>query len=131
MNIEYYEQLCLIDKNIDPRPISEFIADADHIYIGGMMAQEQSLIKLGLEVKKFNKLLIVGGTAISPQSPLMQITDHLLENEAEGVIDELLEGLSKAKAKKYYKGGFNSPEFFSSQIMLLLISSVFPYQLRR
>lgn len=51
----YYEELCLIDKNIDPRSISEFIADADHIYIGGMMAQEQSLLKLGLEVKKPEK----------------------------------------------------------------------------
>lgn len=108
----YYEQLCLIDKNIDPRPISEFIADADHIYIGGMMAQEQSLIKLGLEVKKANKILIVGGTAISPQSPLMQIADHLLENEAEGIIDQLLDELSQGKAKKYYKGGFNAPEIF-------------------
>lgn len=108
----YYDELCLIDKNIDPRSISEFIADADHVYIGGMMAQEQSLIKLALEVKKVKKVLIVGGTAISPQSPLMQIADHLLENEAEGVIDELLEGLGKDNAKKYYKGGFNSPENF-------------------
>ena len=108
----YYEELCLIDKNIDPRPISEFIADADHVYIGGMMAQEKSLLKLGQQVKKANKVLIVGGTAISPQSPLMQVADHLLENEAEGVIDELLEGLSKANAKKYYKGGFNAPENF-------------------
>jgi len=108
----YYEQICLIDKNIDPRSIHEFIDDADHVYMGGMMAQEQSLIKLALEVKKVKKVLIVGGTAISPQSPLMQIADHLLENEAEGVIDELLEGLSKGNAKKYYKGGFNSPENF-------------------
>ena len=108
----YYDELCLIDKNIDPRPITEFIADADHVYIGGMMAQEQSLIKLGLEVQKANKVLIVGGTAISPQSPLMQIADHLLENEAEGVIGELLVGLRKAKAKKYYKGSFVSAEHF-------------------
>ena len=108
----YYEQLCLIDKNIDPRPISEFIADADHVYIGGMMAQEQSLLKLGLQVKKANKILIVGGTAISPQSPLMQIADHLLENEAEGIIDQLLDELSQGNAKKYYKGGFNAPELF-------------------
>lgn len=108
----FYDELCLIDKNIDPRPISEFIADADHVYIGGMMAQEQSLLKLGLEVKKARKILIVGGTAISQQSPLMQVADHLLENEAEGVIDELLAGLSKANAKKYYQGSFVAAEHF-------------------
>lgn len=108
----YYEQLCLIDKNIDPRPISEFIMDADHVYIGGMMAQEQSLLKLGLEVKKAHKVLIAGGTAISPQSSLMQVADHLLENEAEVTIDQLLAGLDKGHAKKYYKGGFHSADYF-------------------
>ncbi|WP_428355827.1 B12-binding domain-containing radical SAM protein [Methyloprofundus sp.] len=108
----YYEQLCLIDKNIDPRPISEFIKDADHVYIGGMMAQEQSLVKLAQQVKKAHKILIVGGTAISPQSPLMQIADHLLENEAEGVIDQLLDELGKGSAKKYYKGSFAPAENF-------------------
>ena len=108
----YYEELCLIDKNVDPRPLQELISDADHVFIGGMLAQEHGLIKHAAEVKNAGKVLIVGGTAITPQSPLMAIADHLVENEAEGVIDALLEGLSNGTAKKYYKGSFNLSEQF-------------------
>lgn len=108
----YYEQLLLIDKNIDPRPLAEFIADADHIFLGGMLAQETSLLHYAREIKKAGKLLIVGGTAITPQSPLIKIADHLIENEAEGVIDELLTGLVEGNAKKYYQGVIATPEQF-------------------
>ena len=108
----YYEELCLIDKNVDPRPIAELIKEVDHVFMGGMLAQENNLLNDALEVKKAGKVLIVGGTAITAESPLMEIADHLVENEAEGVIDELLLGLTTGQAKKYYKGGFNQPEQF-------------------
>ncbi len=108
----YYQSLSLVDKNIDPRPLKELINDADHIFMGGMLAQEQSLFKLATEVKLAGKLLIVGGTAVTTQSPLMGLADHLIENEAEGVIDELLQGLSTGKARKYYKGHFVLSENF-------------------
>jgi len=108
----YYEELCLIDKNIDPRPLAELIVDAEHVFIGGMLAQEQSLFELATEVKKLGKVVIVGGTAITPDSPLRSIADYLVENEAEGVIDELLQDLRQGKSKQYYKGGFTQPEQF-------------------
>jgi len=108
----YYRSLSLIDKNIDPRPIKELIDDADHIYIGGMLAQEQSIVKLSKQVKQAGKVLIVGGTVVTPESSLISIADHLVENEAEGVIDELLHGLKTATAKKYYKGHLVSAENF-------------------
>lgn len=108
----YYQSLSLIDKNIDPRPLKALINDADHVFMGGMLAQEQSLLKLAKEVKQAGKLLIVGGTAVTPQSALMELADHLVENEAEGVIDELLQGISTGKAKKYYKGHFVPSEQF-------------------
>ena len=108
----YYEQIILLDKNIDPRPLATFINDASHVYMGGMLAQEKNLLKYAREVKVAGKVLIVGGTAITPQSPLIDIADHLVENEAEGVIDELLSGLKKGNARKYYKGGVGSAENF-------------------
>ena len=108
----YYEELCLIDKNVDPRPLRDLIGDAEHVFMGGMLAQEKSFLQYAAEVKKAGKVLIAGGTAITPASPLMNIADHLVENEAEGVIDELLEGLRQGTAKKYYRGGFISPEHF-------------------
>jgi len=109
----YYDELFLIDKNVDPRSLLELISDADHVFMGGMLAQGKSLLKLAVEIKQAGKVLIVGGTAITPDSPLMAIADHLVENEAEGIIDELLEGLRQGNAEKYYKGGFNpSQQFF-------------------
>jgi radical SAM superfamily enzyme YgiQ (UPF0313 family) len=108
----YYEQLTLIDKNIDPRPLQELLKGADHVFMGGMLAQEKSLLKHAVEIKKMAKVLIVGGTAITPESLLINLADHLVENEAEGVIDELLEGLRTGNARKYYKGGFNASEQF-------------------
>ncbi|NOR80552.1 MAG: DUF4070 domain-containing protein [Methyloprofundus sp.] len=108
----YYEQLILIDKNIDPRPLLDLISDADHVFMGGMLAQEKSLLKYARQVKIAGKVLIVGGTAINKQSPLVDIADHLVENEAEGIIDELLLGLQKGNARKYYQGGVTLPENF-------------------
>ena len=108
----YYEELTLIDRNVDPRPLQELIGDAGHVYMGGMLAQEQSLCRLAREIKRLGKILIVGGTAIAPETPLLELVDHLVENEAEGVIDVLLQDLRKGQAKKYYKGGSNAPEQF-------------------
>ena len=108
----YYEQLILIDKNIDPRPLLDLISDADHVFMGGMLAQEKSLLKYAQQIKTAGKVLIIGGTAITKQSPLVEIADHLVENEAEGIIDELLLGLKKGNARKYYQGGVTLPENF-------------------
>jgi radical SAM superfamily enzyme YgiQ (UPF0313 family) len=108
----YYDEICLIDKNVNPGSLVDLVADAEHVFIGGMQAQEQSLLKLAVALKKMDKLVIVGGTAITPQSPLMAIADHLLENEAEGIIDDFLQALRQGIAKKYYKGGFVDPEHF-------------------
>ena len=108
----YYEQLILVDKNIDPRPLAELIADASHVFMGGMLAQEKSLLNYAQQIKKAGKVLIIGGTVITPQSPLLEIADHVVENEAEGVIDELLLGLKMGNARKYYKGGITPPEIF-------------------
>ncbi len=108
----YYDEICLIDKNVNPGLLADLVGDAEHVFIGGMQAQEQSLLKLAVALKKMDKLVIVGGTAITPNSPLMAIADHLLENEAEGIIDDFLQALRQGIAKKYYKGGFVDPEHF-------------------
>ncbi len=111
----YYQSLLLIDRNIDPRPIDSLIADAEHVYIGGMLAQEKNFLALAVAVKKAGKCLIVGGTAISPQSTIAKLADFAVENEAEGVIDELLQDLSNGHKDQYYKG-FQVPseQFFEA-----------------
>lgn len=108
----YYDALLLIDRNADPRPLAELLADADHVYMGGMLAQEQRFLADARSVKQAGKTLIAGGTAIGPESPLCDVADHLIENEAETVIDALLDGLADGTAQKYYRGGAALPEQF-------------------
>ncbi len=108
----YYDEIVLVDRNVNPCLLQDLVDDADHLYMGGMLAQEKSLIKLAKELKKMDKVVIVGGTAITPDSPLLDIADHLLENEVEGIIDDFLQALQQGSAKKYYKGGVVDAEHF-------------------
>ncbi len=108
----YYHSIQLIDKNIDPRPLDPLIKQADHVYMGGMLAQEQHLLKHAKTVKQYQKRLIIGGTAIHPDSPLIHLADHVIENEAEGVINQLLEDIKKNHKTKYYQGVISSVEDF-------------------
>jgi radical SAM superfamily enzyme YgiQ (UPF0313 family) len=101
----YYDHILLLDQNVNPTSLDDWVVDADHVFIGGMLAQEQNLIKLASELKQMGKRVIVGGTAVTPDSALMTIADHLLENEVEGIIDDFLQALRAGTAKKYYKGG--------------------------
>lgn len=110
----YYNEIVLVDRNVDPRPLEEVVARYDHVYMGGMIAQEEGFIEDASIIKeKFpEKTIIVGGTAVDETSELMRIADHLIENEAEMVIDELVEGIFNGTAKKYYKGVPAPPEKF-------------------
>lgn len=108
----YYECLLLVDRNVDPRPLEDLIADAEHVYMGGMLAQERSFLAAAKTVKQAGKTLIAGGTAIGRESPLCEIADHLIENEAETVIDALLAGLADGSAQRYYRGSAAPPEKF-------------------
>ncbi len=108
----YYEKVVLIDRNIDPRPLDSIIRDADHVYIGGMLAQEAGFLEDAKKIKQEKKVLIAGGTVVDERSPLMKIADHLVENEAEMVMDDLLKGLAGGTAEKFYRGTPAPPERF-------------------
>jgi radical SAM superfamily enzyme YgiQ (UPF0313 family) len=108
----YYDELELIDRNINPKPLEKIIKEADHVYIGGMIAQQEGFLEDAKVVKDAGKLLIAGGTIVSEDSPLMGMADHLVENEAEMVIDDLLEGIYSGNAEKYYHGTLASPDKF-------------------
>jgi radical SAM superfamily enzyme YgiQ (UPF0313 family) len=108
----YYDSLELVDRNINPLPLEELIKEADHIYIGGMIAQQKGFLEDAKVVKDAGKLLIAGGTIVDERSPLMDLADHLVENEAEMVIDDLLEGLFHGNAEKLYRGTHAVPERF-------------------
>lgn len=110
----YYDNIELIDRNVNPLPLEELIKEADHIYIGGMLAQQKGFLEDAEVVKNAGKLLIAGGTIVDEHSQrqLMDMADHLVENEAEMVIDDLLEGLFHGNAEKFYRGTHTPPERF-------------------
>ena len=108
----YYDAVVLIDRNVDPRALTDRLQCGDHVYLGGMAAQGEGLLADALVAKQRDCLVIVGGTAISKQSPLNGIADHLIENEAEGVIGALLAGLKDGSAKPYYQGFPTEPADF-------------------
>ncbi|MBD3180866.1 DUF4070 domain-containing protein [Candidatus Poribacteria bacterium] len=108
----YYDHLELIDRNVNPKPLEELLKDTDHVYMGGMIAQSTGFIEDAKLVKSMGKKLIAGGTIVDEKSPLMKIADHLVENEAEMVIDDLLQGLFHGNAEKYYQGTHTPPEKF-------------------
>jgi len=107
----YYDEVVLIDRNVDPRPLENLVRDADHVFMGGMIAQQQGFFHDARIIKGMEKTLIAGGTIVDPNSStLMDLADHMIENEAEMVIDGLLRGLADGSAKKFYKGITTSPE---------------------
>jgi len=107
----YYEEVVLIDRNTDPRPLEKLVKDADHVFMGGMIAQQQGFFRDAQIIKNMGKTLIAGGTIVDPNSStLMDLADHMIENEAEMVIDDLLRGLEQGNAKKYYRGTATPPE---------------------
>lgn len=108
----YYEELCLIDRNVDPSSLQDLVGNVDHVFMGGMLAQEQNMIKDAIEIQKMGKTLIVGGTVVTPDSALVDLANHLVENESETIMDELIEGLGDERAKHYYRGGVSLPEHF-------------------
>ena len=108
----YYDDIELVDRNANPLPLEELIRDADHVYIGGMIAQQKGFLEDAEVVKNAGKLLIAGGTIVDEHSPLMALADHLVENEAEMVIDDLLDGLFHGNAEKFYRGTHTPPERF-------------------
>lgn len=108
----YYDHLELIDRNVNPLPLEQLIKEADHVYIGGMIAQQDGFLEDAKIVKDLGKTLIAGGTVVDENSPLMLLADHLVENEAEMVIDDLLDGLLHGNAEKFYRGTHTPPEKF-------------------
>ncbi len=108
----YYQSVQLIDRNVDPRPLEPLLDAADHVYIGGMSAQQNNLLQLAAQIKQQQKTLIVGGTAVVQHGKIRQYADHLVENEAEPIMAALLANLRQGKTGQYYRGFPGPAEHF-------------------
>ena len=108
----YYKKIVLIDMNVNPININNVIDENCHVYVSGMIAQKNNLLKVLRIAKNRGAKVIVGGTIVDSKGEIFDEADHLIENEAEMVIDNLLLGLMQRNAKKYYKGLHTIPEKF-------------------
>jgi len=114
----YYEKPpVIIDRNVDPRPLEKLIADADHIYMGGMAAQEEDFLESARIIANAGIPLIKGGTIVDKEflekNPLINMREKIaVENEAEMVMPNVIDDLANQRFGGYYKGIHTPPEKF-------------------
>ena len=104
----YYKKLILIDRNVDPRRLRKIISNADHVYMGGMSAQEKGLMEDAKIIKDLGKPLILGGPIVDrtilEKEPLKSMKIIAVQNESELVMEDVLKDLSEKKFGNYYVG---------------------------
>lgn len=106
----YYNEIVLIDRNIDPRPLIDLLKGADHVFISAMVSQKESFLKDAEIVKQAKIPLIVGGPIVDEE--LKGSADILVQGEAEMVLPDVIKDLRKKRYGTFYKGTHPPPEMF-------------------
>lgn len=104
----YYEEIELIDMNIDRRDLSDRIKSDDPVFISAMLTQENAFREVAKDLKNRGIVTIGGGPLIDER--MRGVVDHLVINESEMVIDDLLEGLLDGRAEEIYRGTYTPPD---------------------
>ena len=94
--------LRLIDRNTDDLKESDLIW-ADLIMTGGMISQQQDLLRIIDLCHARGKQVAVGGAGPSSSPHVYHSADFLLVGEAEGVIDKLVSAWLAGEKKGYFQ----------------------------
>jgi radical SAM superfamily enzyme YgiQ (UPF0313 family) len=94
----------LVDENVESLT-DEHLRNADLVCIGGMLSQQNSMLKLIKRAHKLNCIVVVGGPDPTSQPDLYSEADFLVLNEGEITIPLFIEDLKK---------GATSGRYFSS-----------------
>jgi radical SAM superfamily enzyme YgiQ (UPF0313 family) len=92
----------LVDLNIT-NLYSNDIEWADYVFISATYIQRESVKKIILECKKFNKKIVAGGPLFTQEYSLYPQIDHFILNEAEITMPLFLEDLKNGKPKRLYE----------------------------
>lgn len=84
----------LIDENVEPLR-ADHLEWTDLVCVGGMLAQQQSMLSLIDKAHRYRRPVILGGPDPSSQPHLYQSADYLVHGEGEVTIPLLLQDLEK------------------------------------
>ncbi len=108
-------KLKIVDLNIQSL-LKNDIIDADLVFIGGMISQQQELINLIDYIHTFDKKVVVGGPDPTSQPAIYQNADYLVLGEVEHTLLPFLEDYKNGIAKKIYNPPSEKPEMTKSPI---------------
>jgi radical SAM superfamily enzyme YgiQ (UPF0313 family) len=92
----------LVDLNIE-KLCDKDLAWADVAFISAMLIQAPFLSNLIARCRSVGLRTVVGGPITSGEHPAYRDADHIVQGEAEGVIEELARDLEKGQASRWYK----------------------------
>jgi radical SAM superfamily enzyme YgiQ (UPF0313 family) len=92
----------LVDLNIE-KLYDKDLAWADVAFLSAMLIQAPFLSDLIARCRSVGLRTVVGGPITSGEHPAYRDADHIVQGEAEGVIEELVRDLEKGQASRWYK----------------------------
>lgn len=92
----------LVDLNVEPLS-EENLAWADVAFVSAMLVQAPFLSDLIARCRSAGLRTVVGGPITSGEHPAYRDADHIVQGEAEGVIEELVRDLETGRARRLYK----------------------------
>ena len=91
----------LVDLNISALRTSD-IQWADYVFISAMYIQKESVSKVIIESKKWNKKIVAGGPLFTREYPNYTDVDHFILNEAEITLPIFLADLNAGQPQRIY-----------------------------
>lgn len=91
----------LVDLNISPLRTSD-VQWADYVFISAMYIQKESVNKVIIESKKWNKKIVAGGPLFTQEHANYPDVDHFILNEAEITMPLFLADLNAGQAQRIY-----------------------------
>ncbi len=92
----------LVDLNIE-KLCDKDLAWADVAFLSAMLVQAPSLSDLITRCRSVGLRTVVGGPITSGEHPDYRDADHVVQGEAEGMIEELVRDLERGQARRWYK----------------------------
>jgi radical SAM superfamily enzyme YgiQ (UPF0313 family) len=111
----HYEAVDFIDRNIDPRPLTENrkVREADQVWVGYWSAEHEDFMKHVIpELTFLDKKVFLGGRGIDEKLLAKLPYESAIIGEADTVLPVMIDDIIAGRSKKVYRGGLSPPEKF-------------------
>lgn len=92
----------LVDQNVEPLTDAH-LRDADAVFISAMTVHQKSVADIIRRAHHSGKRVVLGGPYASTHLPTTKTADHIVDGEAEPIMQQLLEDIVCGTAKPEYK----------------------------